>query len=309
MKKIFFTIIFLNLSMLMLGQQEAMFTHFAFNSLAVNPGYAGSREALTVTGLHRSQWVSFPGSPKTQTLTVHTPIHNEKIGVGLSVINDEIGIVNTTSVYGDFAYKLKVGEGLLALGLKGGINVRSTKLTDVALVEEDPTFQTDISSKVLPNFGFGLYYSAEKYYVGLSTTKLLLNDLNTNVVSGDFEKAKESRHLYLITGAVFDVFKTVGIKVRPQLQVKHVAYAPITIDLNTTLLYKDRFWIGPMARLGDGIGGLVGFQFNDQISVGYSFDWSMANATGRFNDGSHEIMLRYDFIYKEKQSTISPRYF
>lgn len=166
-------------SVAVFAQQDAMFTHYMFNTLSVNPAYAGSRDALTITGLHRSQWVGFDGAPTTQTLTLHSPIYNEHLGVGLSVVNDKIGPVNTTAFYGDFAYKLKVSEkAKLAFGLSAGLNIRQSGLTDVALDESvDQSFAADEESALLPNFGFGMYYSTDKFYVGVSVPKLLKNNL------------------------------------------------------------------------------------------------------------------------------------
>lgn len=165
MKKIIIIISTLFASFGAFAQQDAMFTHYMFNTLAVNSGYAGSRDALTITGLHRSQWVSFPGAPTTQTLTLHTPIANDQLGLGLSVLNDKIGPTNTTAIYADFAYKLKISEkAKLAFGLKGGINLRSNGLSSLALDENnDDAFASDVTSDILPNFGFGLYYYTDKF--------------------------------------------------------------------------------------------------------------------------------------------------
>ena len=144
----------------LLAQQEAMFTHYMNNTLAVNPAYAGSRDALTITALHRSQWVGFDGAPTTQTVTMHTPLFNNKLGLGLSVVHDQIGPVKTTSAYVDLAYIIKTSEkGHLAFGLKGGFNFMQANLSTLQLNQQsDAAFQDNIQSKFLPNFGFGIYY-------------------------------------------------------------------------------------------------------------------------------------------------------
>lgn len=286
-----------------------MFTHYMFNTLAVNSGYAGSRDALTITGLHRSQWVSFPGAPTTQTLTLHTPIHNDQLGLGLSVLNDKIGPTNTTAIYADFAYKLKVNEkAKLAFGLKGGINLRSNGLSSLALDEtNDDAFANDVVSDVLPNFGFGLYYYTDKFYVGLSTPKLLENNFTTNTVSGSLSSASEKRHYFLIAGTVFPI--TDNIKLKPTGFMKVTEAAPIEGDITLTALFKEKLWAGVMFRTGDALGLLVGANITDQLSLGYSFDWSYTNTTFKYNAGSHELMLRYDLIYNNAQRIRSPRYF
>ncbi len=290
------------------AQQEAMFTHYSFNTIAVNPGYAGSRDALTVTGLHRSQWIDFPGAPVTQTLTLHAPVANEKIGLGLSFMNDKIGPTKNTSFYVDFAYKIKMGSGKLAFGLKAGGSLMTNDIKDLKAIDDDDqlVLNNGGSSEFLPNFGFGLYYSTEKYYVGISTPRLLENEYSSNAANAT---AKENRHYYFIAGMVFPINKKKTIKLRPTTFVKLTESAPAEIDVTALFYFQDKFWVGPMFRSGDALGLLAGLNITNQFSFGYSFDWSVANKTGKYNAGSHEIMLRYDFIFRNKQKVRSPRYF
>jgi len=290
------------------AQQEAMFTHYSFNTLAVNAGYAGSRDALTVTGLHRSQWVSFPGAPRTQTLSLHAPIANEKIGLGVSILNDAIGPTRQTAFYADFAYKIKVGKGKLAFGLKGGLNMVSNDLKELSTTEEnDVNFQENIQSELLPNFGFGLYYSTTKYFVGLSTPRLLENQYESNITSGTVES--EKRHYYFIGGMIFNLNNIGSVKLKPTTFVKLTEGAPLELDLSALFYFNDKYWAGPMWRSGDALGALVGVNITDQFSFGYSFDWSYGLKTFKYNGGSHELMLRYDFVFKDKGRIKSPRYF
>ena len=290
------------------AQQDAMFTHYSFNTLAVNSGYAGSRDALTVTGLHRSQWVGFDGAPTTQTLTLHAPIMNEKIGLGLSVLNDKIGPTNQTAFYGDFAYKIPVGNGKLAFGLKAGVNMVSNSLGDLGTTESgDVNFEQNVKSELLPNFGFGLYYSTPKYYVGLSTPRLLENNYETNATTGSTQG--ERRHYFFIAGMIFPLNETGTVKLKPTTFVKVTEAAPLELDLTALFYFHDKYWVGPMWRSGDALGVLAGLNMTDQFSLGYSFDWSYGLQTFKYNGGSHELMLRYDFVFKEKGRIKSPRYF
>ena len=309
MKKILIIISTLFAGLSGFAQQDAMFTHYMFNTLAVNPGYAGSRDALTITGLHRSQWVNFPGAPTTQTLTLHAPIANDQLGLGLSVLNDKIGPTNTTAIYADFAYKLKIGaKGKLSFGLKGGINLRSNGLSSLSLDEaNDDAFASDVTSSILPNFGFGMYYYTDQFYVGLSTPKLLENNFTTNTVSGSNSFANEQRHYFLIAGTVFPVSD--NIKLKPTGFMKVTEGAPIEGDVTLTALFKEKVWLGVMFRTGDALGLLVGANLTDQLALGYSFDWSYTNKTFKYNAGSHELMLRYDLIYNNTKKIRSPRYF
>ncbi|NPA67117.1 MAG: type IX secretion system membrane protein PorP/SprF [Chlorobi bacterium] len=291
------------------AQQDAMFTHYMFNTLAVNPAYAGSRDALTITGLHRSQWVSFDGAPVTQTLTLHTPVPFRNSGIGLSFINDKIGPVNKTSFYADFSYTVKVSKkAKLAFGLKGGLNMMNNDLNELNLDEDaDPAFAADIQSKLLPNFGFGMYYYTDRFYLGLSVPKLLENDYTANTTDGTVDLSSENRHYFLIAGSIFDLNET--IKLKPTAFLKVTNGAPIEGDITATFIFDDKFWLGAMYRTGDAAGILAGINITDQFALGYSFDWSFVNTTMVYNGGSHEIMLRYDFIYKDEEKIRSPRYF
>lgn len=293
------------------AQQQAMFTHYAFNTLAVNPAYAGSREALTVTALHRSQWVGFDGAPTTQTLTLHTPIANDRLGLGLSIMNDKIGPLNITSLYTDLAYILPLNQrgSKLAFGLKGGINLMQANLNEVTTNQTgDNSFDgNNVSNDVLPNFGLGAYYYNPKWYVGLSVPTFLENTLKTEVNNSGTSVAKEKRHFFAIGGAVFNLSK--GLKLKPTTFVKVTEAAPIELDLTAMFIFKDKLELGGMFRTGDAIGALLGYNLSPVFRIGYSFDWSYTNTTFKYNNGSHEAMLRYDFIYNDNKKIRSPRYF
>lgn len=291
------------------AQQDAMFTHYMYNTIAVNSGYAGSRDALTITALHRSQWVNFDGAPTTQTLTLHSPLLNGKLGLGLSVVNDRIGPVKNTAAYVDFAYILKTGEkGKLAFGLKGGINYMQAGLNTLSLDQQsDAAFQDNINSQLLPNFGFGIYYYRPKFYAGISTPKLLENNFKTNTSSGGVNVGSEKRHYFLIAGTVFKLSNSIDLK--PTTFVKVTMAAPVEADLTASFIFNKRLLVGGMFRTGDALGVLVGYNITEQFHVGYSFDWSYGLKTFKYNQGSHEIMLSYDFIFADKQKVRSPRYF
>jgi type IX secretion system PorP/SprF family membrane protein len=291
------------------AQQDPMFTHYAFNTLAINPAYAGTRDALTITALHRNQWVAFEGAPVTQTLTLHSPIITKNIGIGLSVLNDKIGPGNTSSFYVDFSYKIKVTDrAMLSFGLKGGLNIKKTNLNNLQLKDmDDPLFMNNEKSGLLPNFGFGLYYFTDKYYAGISIPKLLENNFKESTVSASIDLASEKKHYFLIGGAVFKLSEEFTLK--PTTFIKITNGAPIEMDFTANLFILDRFWAGIMYRTGDALGILAGVNITEQLAMGYSFDWSLTNRTFRYNQGSHEIMLRYDFIFKEHRIIRSPRYF
>ncbi len=284
------------------AQQDPMYTNYMFNTLAVNPAYAGSRDALSATLLSRNQWVGFDGAPSTQTLTIHSPLGSEKLGVGFSAVRDKIGPVNTNSFYGDFSYRVKMSdESHLSLGLKAGINTLSANLSTLKTDQSgDVSFQQNIEGKTLPNVGFGMYYYSPKYYVGLSAPKLLENTFSSNT------QASEKRHYYLIAGAVFKVSE--DIKFKPTLLTKYAANAPIQVDVSANFLFIEKLWAGVMYRSNDGIGALVGYQITDQFRVGYAYDYP-TSVINRYSSASHEIMISYDFIFNNTAHIKSPRYF
>lgn len=292
------------------AQQTPMYTHYMYNTLVINPGYAGSRDALTITALHRSQWVDFKGAPITQTLTIHSPLRNEHLGVGLSISNDKIGPTNNTSVFVDFAYMMQLTKkSKLSLGLSGGANIFQASLGSLQLDEQvDPVFQNSITNHVAPNFGFGMYYSRERFYAGISSPDLLQN--NYSVVSesnGNTLVAKEQRHYFFIAGSMIKITDNFAFK--PTTFVKVTSGAPIQGDVTASFIIMKKLLLGVMYRTGDAFGALVGLDITEQFHVGYSFDYSYGLKTFKYNKGSHEIVLRYDFIKADKKQIHSPRYF
>jgi type IX secretion system PorP/SprF family membrane protein len=292
------------------AQQAPMYTHYMYNTLSVNPAYAGSRDALTITALHRSQWVDFKGAPLTQTLTLHAPLQNEHIGIGLSVTNDKIGPINNSSAFVDFAYIMKLTQkSKLALGLSAGANMFKANLSALNLDQQiDPVFQNNISNKITPNFGFGAYYSRERFYAGVSAPNLLQNSYSViTQANGNTLIGKEQRHYFLIAGAVFNLSENLDFK--PTALIKVTPAAPIQGDVTASFIIMNRLLLGVMYRTGDAVGGLVGVDITEQFHIGYSYDWSLGLQTSKYNKGSHEIMLRYDFISGSKKQIHSPRYF
>lgn len=288
------------------AQQDPMYTHYMYNTLMVNPAYAGSRDALTVTALHRSQWVNFKGAPVIQSLTLHSPLKNDHYALGLSVLNDKIGSTNRTSLFGDFAYRMNLTKkSKLALGLSGGVSIFQANLSDLQVNQEgDPAFQNNISNHITPNFGFGAYYSRERFYAGVSIPNLMENSF---AGSGSSLAGSEKRHYFFIAGAVFNLSEKVAFK--PTTFVKVSSAVPIQADVTASFIFLKKLSVGVMYRTGDAFGGLVGYSINERLYLGYSYDWSYGLSTGKYNQGSHEIVLRYDFLVFDKKQIHSPRYF
>lgn len=306
MKKKIFSLILLVFGINATAQQEALFTHYSFNTLGINPAYAGSRDALTVTALHRSQWVGFEGAPQTQTITLHAPVFSEKIGLGLSLLNDAIGSSSNQGVFIDLAYRLKLGDGYLSFALKGGVNLYSNRLSELWIQDQtDNQFLSNTQNLLAPNFGAGIYYKARNFFLGFSSPALLNNNLSNDINIS----AKKERHFYTIAGAHLNLNSKKTVSLRPTAYLKFVNGAIPQVDLTALFYFKNKFWVGPMTRTKDALGLLTGLNLNKQFALGYSFDWSYANKTASYNSGSHEIMLRYDFIFENDGRIKSPRYF
>ncbi len=292
------------------AQQVPMYTHYMYNTLVINPAYAGSRDALTVTALHRSQWVNATGAPTTQTLTMHAPLRNQHIGVGLSVMKDKIGPISTTSLVGDFAYRMKLNKkSNLAMGLSLGANIFQANLSALTTEQlNDPAFQNNINNEILPNVGFGLYYSRERFYAGVSVPNLMENSYSTDKqANGNTLAGSDQRHYFFIAGTVIKLGDNLAFK--PTTLVKVTEAAPAQIDFTGSFIILKKLTLGAMYRSGDAVGALVGIDVTEQLHVGYSYDWSYGFSSAKYNQGSHEIVLRYDFVFFDKKQIQNPRYF
>ncbi len=316
MRKIILILVTIVLAGALKAQQDPMFTHYMYNTLTVNPAYAGSRDALTATLLHRNQWVDFPGAPKTLSATIHSPVQRG-VNLGLSIYNDQIGPVNTTSITASYAYRFKLTEkSKLALGLNAGFNSIHVNFNGFELNQAgDPTFANSPTS-FLPNFGVGAYYSTDRFYAGVSVPKLLESAYIVDEQGGT-EEAILKRHYFFISGAMINLNEDWDIK--PTTLIKVTNGSPIQWDLTAEMVYQEKFDFGvfyrtdlnvtQLLKTGDGFGAIVGMNVNQNMHIGYSYDFSIANPTSYANKGSHEIMLRYDLEFVDKFKIRSPRYF
>ncbi|MDO1500796.1 type IX secretion system membrane protein PorP/SprF [Winogradskyella maritima] len=286
------------------AQQLPQFTQYMFNTVSINPAYAGSRGTFSAVGLHRSQWVGIDGGPQTQTLSIHAPLKNEKVGVGFSFINDELGFENFTYLYGDFSYTIQTGvNSKLAFGLKAGMT--SYTLDGDYQASEGANDQVifGFEDRWKPNFGAGVYWHSDRWYLGLSSPRILKSDYNGE---DDFE-ALERLSYYATAGYVFDLSE--DIKLKPSVLMKATNGAPLSFDVSANFLLYDKFWIGGGYRFNQGtsaLGGILDFQVSKQIRVGYAYEYD--NSEIRVNSsGTHEVILIFE-VFKSTRIK-SPRYF
>lgn len=307
LKKILLTIVILLAFNSLKAQQDPMFTQYMFNTLAINPAYAGSRNVVSATALVRSQWTGIEGAPKTGTFTIDAPIMDKRFGIGLQLLTDKLGVTQTNAAAVSLAYRVRLDEGSLSFGLEGNVSQYRADLTSVALGSEnsyDPAFAYNVK-KALFNFGTGAYYNTDRFYIGLSAQDLVPNRLSEANTTGDRLAGKQALHVFLSSGYVFPVAEDLNLK--PSFLIKYVHGSPIEGDINGTLWIKDAIGIGVQYRTSADVAGLLEVQASPQIRIGYSYDRSTTRLQN-FNSGSHEIMLRYEFGF-ERGKIISPRYF
>lgn len=314
MKKVVTTLVFtIGFLSTLIGQQDAQYTQYMYNTLSVNPGYAGSRGVFSIAALHRSQWVGLDGAPTTQTLNFNTPV-SKRVGVGFSVVNDEIGNGTNQDTYFDgvFSYTVPTSSGAkLSFGLKAGghfLNVDFSKLRNF----QDggtPSAPPNIDKKFSPNFGAGVYYHTDSFYAGLSVPNFLQTEHfeRSGDSGGTSFLAQERMNWYLISGYVFDL--NPDLKFKPAVLFKLVQGAPLQADLSASFLLRDKFSFGAAYRWSAALSALVGMQLTDQLMLGLAYDRETTElGSTSFNDGSFEIFLRYEFR-TQYNKVLTPRFF
>ncbi len=291
------------------AQQEIQNSFYMFNGSVLNPAYAGSRDALSAVANYRNQWSGWKGAPVSTMFTIHTPLVNESIGIGLNAVNDQIGPTNKSAVFGDFAYRLKLNSknDRLCFGIRAGAdlirnNFNGLKINDAA----DPltngnTGNTNFNTNAF-NVGAGVYYYGKKHFVGVTVPKMLANKLSKDPL---FAQSTQELHAYLITGFVAKLNSLWDLK--PGAAVKFTPNAPISIDGNLSVLYNKMIWFGLLYRHNAAVGANIVYNVTPQFHIGYAYDFAITNM-GQYNPSSHEIMLGFDFIRKSK-ALKSPRYF
>jgi len=285
------------------AQQEPQFTQYYFNPLSVNSGYAGTREALSMNLLIREQWLGIDGRPRTQSISINAPLADSKLAWGATFIADQHGPVKSSYLNADLAYALNVTDNSkLSLGLRAGLHFYRANLSGLE-TDTDISFQRDLSSGGIPNFGFSAYWYSDSHFVGLSAPRLMENDFSE--LQTDIVTPSERRHYFLTAGKVFDLNHS--LKLKPTLLIKYVHGSPVSTDISVNLLIREKLWTGLFYRLNDAAGILLSYQINDHLRFGYAYDKTTSGLAG-FNSGSHELLINYDLKFG-KEKALSPRYF
>jgi len=309
------------------AQQEVIYSQYMFNTLAINPSYAGSRDVLSLTTLCRYQWLGVDGAPTTYSFTLDMPVKNEKMGLGLMAYTDAIGVSRTTGVNVPYAYRVKVGsKTTLALGVQLGVDYISNNLSNVANIGiNDPVFsEASNVNKMFPNAGAGLFLSNDKGYIGVSAPKLIENKLSSYTIDGETFETTQRRHFFAMMGFVIGKG---NVKLKPSTMLRYTKGAPLGIDGNVNVWFRDKIAIGVSARKSqatlsgqevmDALIGIFELQLTPQLRIGYSYDYNMTslNSISQTNKANrltgtptHEGLLRYEFGYS-KDKILTPRYF
>lgn len=289
------------------AQQEPMISEYMFNGLFLNPAYAGSHPYTSATLLHRAQWVGIKGAPQTSLVGIDGPLLGDKMGLGFTLSNDVIGVSHETEIAANYAYRIRLGDGShLAFGLKAGISLYSATLSDLTYWDsQDVIYQNNIRNAAVGKFGFGVYWSNERSFVGLSVPTIYAADGALTSGLPDAPSHYFTQYYFLNAGHVFALNEDFDLK--PSILLKYQPKAPPEVDLNCNVLYKKRFWLGVGYRTGDAFVAMMEFQINPMFRIGYSYDATTSQLRG-YNSGSHEVMLGID-LGKEPIAIKNPRFF
>lgn len=285
------------------AQQRPTFSTYVYNGLAINPAYAGSQNMFSAIFTNRNQWVNIEGAPVFQSLTAQTTFMENQVGAGLNVTRDAIGSYQTYSVYGSYAYKIRMSKNILAMGLQGGFDHTRANFDEVRLVTPDPTFAN--YSKFSPNFGVGLYLANPHYFIGISVPHILepkAGNTEDIAITG-----RSKRYYYMNFGNVMEVSKSV--KINPSVLLRYQQSGPFTFDANVNVILNEVVYLGVSYRYQDAVVLMTQMLLNENFRVGYAYDIP-TSSLGGFTAGTHEIMINYRIKIKgHNKDGLCPVYF
>lgn len=304
MRKIFLFLALILSGFMSNAQQDAQYTQYMYNTVNVNPAYAGSRGVMSIFGLHRTQWVGLDGAPVTNTLALNSPIKDTKLGIGLSFVNDKIGPTTQNDISVDVSYTIKTSETHnLSFGLKGSASLFNLDKNKLNIYDPSEAVFLDLNNYFTPNFGAGVYFHSDKSYLGLSVPHFFNSKRYSD---NDVQLYTQKMNIYFIGGYVFDLNSS--LKFKPTFLTKVVEGAPLQLDLSGNFLFNEKFVLGGAWRWDAAVSLMTGFQITDGLFVGYGYDLETTKLR-RYNSGSHELFLRFELSKKTKEKVISPRFF
>jgi type IX secretion system PorP/SprF family membrane protein len=296
MNKFYKLLIFLIIPISLAGQITPVTSQYVLNPLTINPAYAGSRGALNIAAFYRKQWVGVTGAPETMTLSADAALMDRKLGLGLIITNDKLGVTKETHINSSYSYKIAMGDGTLSFGLGAGIIATNTKYSDLVVIDPgDEYYLADSKVFIVPEFSFGVNYSFRNYFAAMSIPKLMSYDFNYSKNKYNLTVNPE-KYCYLFnTGYNFTLSKNLKL-----LTSTLLSFSPgekLLYDFNAHFNLYNRFWAGISYRSSKSVVGLLQFSVIDQLKIAYTYDFDFGTL-GKYSNGSHEIMLRYEFKYK-----------
>jgi type IX secretion system PorP/SprF family membrane protein len=288
-----------------MGQHTPLTSQYLFNGLVINPAYAGSRDALAANLTYRHQWVGFDGAPVTQMLSVHAPIGHRKLGLGLLVYNDRIGVSQESGLFSNYAYRIRFRNGKLAFGVGAGFTLLRSQWSSLAIQQtSDQSFAVDTRSAFRPNFSTGVFYHTKNWFAGISAPFLILHRYTAGTEGWNLSQSKGDLQPMATGGYVFQL--TRDLKLKPSTLIRYRRSSGVQADLSTNLILKDRVWIGASYRTGDAFVASLEVLPTPQWRIGYAYDFGLSRLMA-YHQGSHEVMLQYEFGYRIRVK--DPRYF
>jgi type IX secretion system PorP/SprF family membrane protein len=296
MKTIFRLLILLLVPLNMAGQLAPVTSQYVLNPLSINPAYAGNRGSLNIALFYRRQWTGITGAPETMNLAADAPFLDSKLGLGFIITNDKIGVTKETHILTNYAYRINLDKGSLSFGLGAGLMTTNTAWSDLVVLDPgDENFLSNSKVFVVPDFSFGVYYTHNNYFGGLSIPKLLGYKFNydKNKYTMSFNPGKYN---YLLN-AGFIYTLSQKVKLLPSVLVTVYPGQKLLYDLNAYVSLNDKIWTGLSYRNNRSIGALIQIAVNNQLKAAYTYDFDLGTL-GHYSNGSHEIMIRYEFHYK-----------
>ncbi len=308
MKKLLIIVVLVSLIGEAYSQQRALTSTYQYNQLPLNPAYAGSLNILSVIAVHRKQWINVEGAPQFTSLSAHTSLMSNRIGVGFFAANDQIGVTDDFSFYGSYAYKISTSFGILAMGVSGGFNNRKSDFSQLELLNGNDPFLSGTVSKFTPNFGTGVYFANPVFYAGFSVPYILENKtLEVAEVTTSAEESRETRNYYFASGIIFPLAP--NVKISPAILLRGQEDSRFEWDVSTNVIFDEIAYVGLNVRNSGEITVMGQVILNENFRIGYAYD-ATTNALGNNSAGSHEILLNYRIKLRNyKKDPQCPVYF
>lgn len=335
MKTLYFTFLFLLVTISSWAQQRPQYTQYIFNNYLINPAITGIENYTDIKAGYRNQWTGLDGAPVTMYFTAHTPIGNKFIqgdamsqpangedpmsrsyvqdyqaaaphhGIGLTVVSDRAGPITQSNYDITYAYHLGITNNLnLAVGVAAGLASIGLNTSQITLENAlDPAIANGNTNQLKPDLGLGIWAYSATYFFGISAQQVLPQTLHFSSNS-TYNQSKTVPH-YFITGGV-KLFLAEDITLLPSVMFKYVNPVPSTFDVNLKMAFQDKFWIGGSYRRNDAIAAMAGINVGSFLNFGYAYDFTTSNLN-TVSNGTHEIIL--GIMLNNAYKVICPRRF